>query len=87
MRPPRAIVRRGGLDLAVACPSIFPMKRIAAAVLWFYAFWYLGSMIAGVVGTPDLLGPVLGLAAGLIVGVDPRHLIWRRPAPADRSTI
>jgi hypothetical protein len=60
------------------------MKRLAAATLWFYAFWYLGSTIATFAGVPDLLGPVLGLAAGLIVGIDPKRLIWvRRP---DTST-
>ncbi|MEW5991731.1 MAG: hypothetical protein AB1736_10370 [Chloroflexota bacterium] len=53
------------------------MKRIAASLLWFYAFWYLGSMIASLAGVPDLLGPVLGVAAGIIVGLDPRGLIWR----------
>ncbi|TAK00724.1 MAG: hypothetical protein EPO36_07590 [Chloroflexota bacterium] len=61
------------------------MKRIAAAALWFYAFWYLGSMIAALLGVPDLLGPVLGLAAGVVVGIDPRRLIWvrsNRAAPA-----
>ena len=61
------------------------MKRIAAAALWLYAFWYLGSMISVLVGVPDLLGPVLGLSAGLIVGVDPRRVIWRRPARAGWS--
>jgi len=61
------------------------MKRIAAAALWLFAFWYLGSMISVLVGVPDLLGPVLGLSAGLIVGVDPRRVIWRRPARAGWS--
>jgi hypothetical protein len=54
------------------------MKRLVATGLWFYAFWYLGSMIAGLVGIPDLLGPLLGTAAGVIVGADPRGLIWSR---------
>jgi len=56
------------------------MKRTAVAALWFYSFWYLGSMIASLVGVPDLLGPVLGFTAGAIVGVDPRRLIWSRSA-------
>jgi hypothetical protein len=55
------------------------MKRTAAAILWFYAFWYLGSAVAAILGVPDLLGPVLGLTAGVMVGVDPRRLIWVRP--------
>ncbi len=56
------------------------MKRFAVATLWLYAFWYLGSTVAAFAGVPDLLGPVLGLAAGLIVGIDPRRMIWVRPA-------
>lgn len=52
------------------------MKRIASAALWFYAMWYLGSMISAFLGTPDLLGPVLGISGGLIVGFDPKHLLW-----------
>ena len=55
------------------------MKRIAVAALWFYSFWALGSMISVLVGVPDFLGPVLGLMAGAIVGLDPRHLIWSHP--------
>ncbi|MCI0581771.1 MAG: hypothetical protein L0227_02570 [Chloroflexi bacterium] len=58
------------------------MKRLAITGLWLYAFWYLGSMIAALMGVPDLLGPALGIAAGIIVGVDPRRLIWARPGLA-----
>jgi hypothetical protein len=54
------------------------MKRLVAAGLWGYALWYLGSMISAVLAVPDLLGPVIGLAGGLIVGIDHRHLIWVR---------
>lgn len=56
------------------------MKRLISAVLWFYAIWYLGSAVSVALGIPDLLGPVLGLSAGLIVGIDPKHAIWRRTA-------
>jgi len=59
------------------------MKRIAAAGLWFYASWYLGSAVATLLGVPDLLGPVLGIAAAAVVGIDPRRVIWvRRAGPA-----
>ena len=54
------------------------MKRLVAGVLWFYSVWYLGSVISNATGLPDLLGPILGVAAGLIVAVDPRHVIWRQ---------
>jgi len=53
-------------------------EATCAATLWFYAAWYLGSAIATLLGVPDLLGPILGLAAGLVVGIDPRRLIWVR---------
>ncbi len=57
---------------------IIAMKRLIAAALWFYAFWYAGSFLALILGVPDLLGPVLGLTAGAAVGLDPRRLIWIR---------
>jgi len=69
-------------------------KRALAAVLWFYAIWYAGAMIAALFGLSPALGPILGTAAGAIVGVDPRHVIWgpkpiatRTVAPAVRSAI
>ena len=67
------------------------MKRITATLLWFFAFWSLGSMVAALLGVPDLIGPVLGVAAGVIVGVDPRRVIWTYPTattqePARAST-
>ena len=56
------------------------MKRIVVTALWAYAFWFLGSMISVLAGIPDLLGPAFGLAAGALVGLDPKHLFWARPA-------
>jgi len=61
------------------------MKRYIAAALWLYAAWYAGSAISMLMGAPDVLGPVLGLAAGLIVGLDPRHVIWGRGASTTTS--
>lgn len=55
------------------------MKRLASSTLWAYALWYLGSMISALFGTPDLLGPILGISGGLIVGIDPKHLLWPSP--------
>lgn len=60
------------------------MKRLVASVLWFYSCWYAGSMAATLLGLPDF-GPVLGIAAGLLVGLDPRHLIWNRTPSPERS--
>jgi hypothetical protein len=58
-------------------------KRAAAALLWFYAAWYAGAMIAQVLGLSQVLGPILGTAAAAIVAGDPRRIIWSR---ASRST-
>jgi hypothetical protein len=56
------------------------LKRIVVTALWAYSFWMLGSMISVLAGVPDLLGPAFGLTAGVMVGLDPRHLFWARPA-------
>ena len=57
-------------------------KRAAATLLWFYTAWYAGAMIASFMGLPEVLGPILGGAAGAIVAIDPRGLIWKRRTPA-----
>ncbi len=54
-------------------------KRVLASILWFYAMWYAGSLIAELFGLSAALGPIMGAAAGLIVGVDPRRIIWTKP--------
>lgn len=55
-------------------------KRIAAAVLWFIAAWYLGAFIALLIGVSDLLGPILGTAAAAVFAGDPLGVIWTRRA-------
>jgi hypothetical protein len=54
-------------------------KRALAAVLWFYAAWYVGAMVANVLGVSGALGPIFGTAAAAIIAGDPRRLIWNRP--------
>jgi hypothetical protein len=63
-------------------------KRVAAAVLWFFAGWYLGSYVSAFMGQPDLLGPLWGACAAILIAGDPRHVIWdRAPAkPKDEGT-
>ncbi len=53
-------------------------KRIAAAVLWFFAGWYLGGYIALYLGVSDLIGPILGVSAAVLFGGDPLGIIWTR---------
>jgi hypothetical protein len=56
--------------------------RFLSAGLWLLSALYAGSLLHGVAGTPELLGPVVGLtSAGLIVA---RPL--RRPATG-RATV
>lgn len=70
-----------GRSTIVRAGSKIPaMKRLVAAALWLYAAWFAGSFVAVMLNVPDLLGPALGISAGLIVGIDPRHVIWVRPA-------
>ncbi|HET7472404.1 MAG TPA: hypothetical protein VFJ71_04685 [Candidatus Limnocylindrales bacterium] len=53
-------------------------KRVVAGVLWLYAGWFVGAFAAFAFGLPAVLGPIVGLAAAGLVGVDPRRLIWDR---------
>jgi hypothetical protein len=59
-------------------------KRIFAALLWFYAGWYAGAVLAYVLGVSPMLGPIIGTAAAALFAGDPRRIIWttRTPAPA-----
>ena len=60
-------------------------KRVAAGVLWLFAGWYLGNIVAYHVGLSDLLGPILGIAAAAVVAGDPLGLIWA--GSAQRATV
>ncbi len=53
-------------------------KRIAAAVLWFFAGWYVGAYVAVLFGISGMIGPILGISAATLFGVDPRQVIWLR---------
>ena len=61
-------------------------KRIAAAVLWFYAGWFLGSLVAFAMGLTPLLAPMVATAVATIVAGDPRRLIWARPGSETAAT-
>jgi len=60
------------------------LKRVLAALLWFYAGWYAGAAIAFTLALPDLLGPVLGVAAAVLVAGDPRGIFWSRNSSTPR---
>ncbi len=64
-------------------------KRVAATILWFYAGWYTGAMIASLAGLSPVLGPIIGTAAAAIIAGDPRRIIWtsrRRAANPSEPT-
>ena len=51
-------------------------KRILAAMLWFYAGWYAGAVLADLFGVSPFLGPIIGVAAAALIVGDPRRIIW-----------
>jgi hypothetical protein len=54
------------------------MKKFVAAVLWFYAGWTFGSMVAWSLGLGIALGPIVGMAAAAIVLRAPQLTAIRR---------
>lgn len=46
-------------------------KRLALAGIWSFAGLYAGSVLHGIVGTSDLLGPIVGLATAALIVLDP----------------
>ena len=57
-------------------------KRITAAILWFYAGWFAGAVLAFALGLSPALAPILATAAAAFVAGDPGRLIWaQRAAP------
>jgi hypothetical protein len=57
------------------------VKRVVAALLWFYAGWYGGAMIAWFLGVSALLGPIIGMAAAILFAGDPKRIIWSQRTP------
>ena len=51
-------------------------KRVLAALLWFYAGWYAGNILADLTGVSLVLGPIIGAAAAALIAGDPRRIIW-----------
>jgi hypothetical protein len=66
-------------------------KRILAGVLWLFAVWYLGNIVSFHLGISDLLGPILGISAALVVVADPLRILWTasddRPSQGSRSAV
>ena len=60
-------------------------KRLIAGVLWLFAGWYLGNLLAFALGLSDFFGPILGVTAALLVAGDPFGLLWARAAARQAS--
>jgi hypothetical protein len=61
--------------------------RIVSAVLWFWAGWAVFAAFATLLGVNTLAGPFVGLAWGALVLMDPKDLIWHRPASSSASPV
>jgi hypothetical protein len=55
-------------------------KRLVSGVLWLFAGWYLGNLVAYQFGLSDWFGPILGIVAAVMVAGDPFGLLWSRAA-------
>jgi NhaP-type Na+/H+ or K+/H+ antiporter len=63
-------------------------KRITAAILWFYAGWFVGAVLAFMLGLSPALAPIVATAAAALVAGDPRRLIWtQRTSSGPRARI
>jgi hypothetical protein len=56
-------------------------KRVVAGLLWLFAGWYAGAMIAFLVGLSVPLGLILGVGLAVFITADPGHRIWARQSP------
>jgi hypothetical protein len=50
--------------------------RFLSTILWFFAGWYVANILAAVFGASELLGPIVGTAAAILIGGDPLHVLW-----------
>ena len=68
------------------------MKRVVAALLWFYTGWTAGAFVEfmaiqnGIVVSPAL-GLVLATAAAGLFAGDPRRMIWTRRHVVPQSVL
>jgi hypothetical protein len=53
------------------------VKRVVAALLWFYITWVLWNVVAYATGVSIFFGPVLGFAAAAVIAGDPFKVIWK----------
>jgi hypothetical protein len=59
--------------------------RLLSGGLWFLVAAYAGSILHGIAGLSDLVGPLVGLATASLIVADPFHRSATRPTPARRA--
>lgn len=50
-------------------------KRVVSALLWFYAGWTFGSLVAVALGLGSILGLIIGTIAAILVAAAPRQMV------------
>ena len=60
-------------------------KRVIAFLLWGFTAWYAMAYVVEITGGPALVAPLVGLAVGSIIAVDPRNVIWDRSKRVPRT--
>ena len=60
--------------------------RLLSTILWFFAGWYVANILAAVLGASELVGPIVGIAAGILVGGDPFRVLWT-PRSASQPSV
>jgi hypothetical protein len=52
------------------------IKRMAAALLWFYIAWVGWNVVAYAAGLSIFLGPIVAATVAAFIAGDPMHRIW-----------
>ena len=62
--------------------------RLLSAGLWFVAAVYAGSILHGISGMHELVGPIVGLTSAALIVADPfRRLAARRVSVAKTAPV
>jgi hypothetical protein len=62
--------------------------RLLSAALWFVAAVYAGSILHGISGMHELVGPIVGLTSAALIVADPfRRLAARRASVAATAPV